>query len=321
MARPWRIEYAGAFYHIFSRGNDHQDVFRAAADRFSFLKVIGLMVERFDVDIFAYVLMGNHYHLLVRTKQANLSKSMQWLGTTYTTRFNLSHSRTGHLFQGRFKSVLVENDAYLMQLSCYIHRNPLRAGLVERLVDYPWSSYPAYAYRKTPPDWLNTDLILSQFGGREKHRSYREKVQKYAEEEKRLREDIKHGMFYGTQAFIDRLKKSCLESGRDPDIPAQSRVFKDIDPSAIVRAGTELLDCDFSELKKSRRIGAVKKRDRDLLIYLLWQTGCFSNTEIGLQFGLTYSSVSRRVRIFQEQLETDSKLQKEYEAIKSQIKV
>jgi REP element-mobilizing transposase RayT len=101
-----------------------------------FLGTIGRMSERFDNDIFAYVLMDNHYHLLLRTPKANLSRSMQWLGTTYTRRFNLEHFQSGHLFQGRYKSILVENDAYLMQLSYYIHNNPLRAGIVKRLIDY-----------------------------------------------------------------------------------------------------------------------------------------------------------------------------------------
>jgi putative transposase len=104
------------------------------------------MSERYAVDIFAYVLMDNHYHLLLRTHHANISRSMQWLALTYTRRFNNRHFRSGHLFQGRFKSILFENDAYLMRLSCCIHRNPLRAGIVPRLSDYPWSSYKAYAY-------------------------------------------------------------------------------------------------------------------------------------------------------------------------------
>ena len=106
MARALRIEYEGALYHTLSRGNEQRDIFLEDNDRLSFLKAIGEMSQRFDVDIFAYVLMGNHYHLLLRTRKANLSKSMHWLGTTYTRRFNLRHLRIGHLFQGRFKSIL-----------------------------------------------------------------------------------------------------------------------------------------------------------------------------------------------------------------------
>jgi len=156
MARPLRIEYEGAYYHVLSRGNKLQAIFLSDQDRYTFLKTLGRMSERFEVDIIAFVLLNNHYHLLLRTNHPNLSKSMQWLGTTYTTIFNLNHSQKGHLFQGRFKSILVENEPYLMQLSYYIHRNPLRAGMVQRLIEFPWSSYPAYAYNRRRPDWLKS---------------------------------------------------------------------------------------------------------------------------------------------------------------------
>lgn len=124
---------------------------------------------------------------------------MQWLGVTYTRRFNDRHARNGHLFQGRFKSIIVQNDAYLMQLSCYIHRNPLRAKVVNRLANYRWSSYPVYAYGYQSPVWLSTELILSQFTDDDRHKAYREKVQRYANEEKRLWEDFRHGMILGTK--------------------------------------------------------------------------------------------------------------------------
>ncbi len=125
MGRAWRIEYEGALYHLMSRGNDGQDIYLNDTGRELFLETISEMSERFKVDIFTYVLMSNHYHLLVRTNRANLKKSMQWFGTTYTRRFNNRNLKSGHLFQGRYKSILIQNDAYVMRLSCYIHRNPL----------------------------------------------------------------------------------------------------------------------------------------------------------------------------------------------------
>ena len=119
MSRAWRIEYEGALYHLMSRGNEGRDIFIDKKDRVDFLNTIGEMSERYDFDIFAYVLMDNHYHLLVRSRLANLKKAMQWFGTTYTQRFNRRHYRSGHLFQGRYKSIIVQNDAYLLQLSYY----------------------------------------------------------------------------------------------------------------------------------------------------------------------------------------------------------
>ena len=234
MARPWRIEYEGALYHVFSRGNNQQDIFVTDDDRYLFLETIGQMSERFGCDIFAYVLMDNHYHLLLRTPKANVSRSMQWLGTTYTRRFNLDHLQSGHLFQGRYKSILVENDAYLMQLSYYIHDNPLRAGIVRRLIDYRWSSYPAYAYNRRHPNWLDKDLILSQMHGDNKHRQYRERTQKYSDEHRRLLEDIRHGFIYGSQKFVDRIKKRYADDEPDPAVPQQKSLLKDSDPVALL---------------------------------------------------------------------------------------
>jgi REP element-mobilizing transposase RayT len=222
MARAWRIEYEGAYYHLLSRGNERRNIFLCDEDRTLFLDTIGECGERFEIDIFSYVLMSNHYHLLLRTHRANLSKAIQWFSGTYTRRFNNRHGRSGHLFQGRFKSILVQNDAYVLQLSCYIHRNPLRAGLVQRLADYPWSSYRAYAYRqKKPVDWLTTSLILQQFQVSNPHKAYREKVQRYAREENRLWEDLRHGLILGSRQFVDSMRGRFLPQEPAAGVPQQ----------------------------------------------------------------------------------------------------
>jgi putative transposase len=322
MARPLRIEYEGAYYHVLSRGNKQEAIFLDDNDRQTFLKTIARMSERFDVTIIAYVLMGNHYHLLIRTNRANLSKSMQWLGTTYTTIFNLRNFQVGHLFQGRFKSILVENEAYLLQLSYYIHRNPLRAGIVQRLIDYPWSSYPAYAYDRRSPDWLKTDLLLPQFGPKNTRRNaYREKVQQYADEKKKIWEDIRHGVIFGSQAFLDRIKKDYLSREDQADIPVLNNIVNDTDINEVMKAASAILNIDLRRLKNTRRISKSDMINRDMLLYHLWQSGRFSNSEIGSQVGLTISSVSRRVGIFEAMLSNDKKLQLEYKKLKSIIKV
>jgi len=215
----------------------------------------------------------------------------------------------------------VENDSYLLQLSYYVHRNPLRAGLVKRLIDYDWSSYLAYAYDRRRPEWLKTELILSQFDKTDKHRSYREKVQKYSDEKRRIWEDIRHGLIYGTQAFIDHIKETHLKAEPIPDIPEQKKILNDRKPVELLRRPAEILGCDLRKLKKARRVSSSDKTHRDLLIYLLWQTGRFSNAEIGEQFGLTYSSVTRRVDVLKNRLKNEDELKRRYKALKSQIKV
>ena len=320
MTRPWRIEYEGALYHVFSRGNNQQNIFITDDDRYLFLDTIGQMSERFDTDIFAYVLMGNHYHLLLRTQKANLSRSMQWFGTTYTRRFNLDHFQSGHLFQGRFKSILVQNDAYLMQLSYYIHNNPLRAGMVKRLIDYRWSSYPAYAYNRRHPGWLDKDLIFSQFQGENKHRQYREKSHKYSDEPRRIWEDVRHGFVYGSQTFVKRIKDRYIVGEPDPAIPQQKSVIRDSDPLELLSKASKLLKCDIERIINSARVRESDKLSRDILLYLLWQEGKYTNEKIGKILGLTHSAVSRRVSITRKKMEQEQDFNERLKAIKSQIK-
>lgn len=321
MGRAWRIEFEGALYHILSRGNEQKDIFYDDQDRKLFLKTIGEMSERFEIDVFAYVLMGNHYHLLLKTNRANLSKSMQWLGLTYTRRFNLRHFRSGHLFQGRFKSIIVQNDAYLMRLSCYIHRNPLRASIVERLADYRWSSYKAYAYGDKAPKWLITKPIFSQFRGKEKNKAYREKVQRYAKEEKKLWEDFRHGMIIGSKNFVDKIRCAYLPEKLHKEIPQQRDLAKGIDPIAKLKEAARMLDCDLDHLRQAPRIKKTDKDDRDLLVLSVWKTGVLTNDKIGRLFGMTYSSVSHIVRSVTLKMEQDNNLKERFDRIYSLFKI
>jgi len=321
MARSWRIEYEGAFYHLLSRGNEHKDIFIDDDDRHMFLDTVGDMAERFEIDIFAYVLMDNHYHLLVRTQRANLTKAMHWFGVTYTTRFNYRHSRSGHLFQGRYKSIVVQNDAYMLQLSFYIHRNPLRGGIVKRLADYHWSSYRAYAYGKQVPAWLSTDLILAQIAGKEQHRLYREKVQHYSKEEKQLWEDFRHGCFLGSKKFVAQMRKNYLPEKPHTEIPGQKQLAGSFDPYIFLRKSADIINCDLKRLLKSGRLSGLEKEKRDTLIYLIWKTGHLTNAKIGELFGLTYSAISHSVKAFKTKLKKDTKLKAKLDAINSQFKI
>jgi REP element-mobilizing transposase RayT len=321
MGRAWRIEFDGAFYHVMSRGNEGRNIFFCDDDRQGFLGVVCEISERFEIDIFAFVLMDNHYHLLIRTRRANLSKAMQWLGVTYTRRFNNKHSRIGHLFQGRFKSIIVQNDIYLMQLSCYIHRNPLRAGAVNRLARYPWSSYPVYAYGNKGPQWLSTELILSQFDEKSRHRDYREKVQGYAKEEKRLLEDLKHGMILGSKRFVDNIRSTYLPQVPHREIPQQKSMFKEFNPVSFLDKAAKILNCDIRRFQQSSRISSSDKEDRDILVYALWKTGILTNEKIGQLFGVTSSSISHSVRALSLKLKKDRQSRDKLDQIYSLFKI
>ena len=321
MGRAWRIEYEGALYHVLSRGNEQKAIYYDDQDRSSFLAALGEMSERFEIDVFAYVLMGNHYHLLIKTHRANLSKSMQWLGLTYTRRFNLRHCRAGHLFQGRFKSLIVQNDAYLMQLSCYIHRNPLRAGIVHRLADYRWSSYKAYAYGDKASEWLKTKPIFSRLKGKDKHKAYREKVQHYAKEEKKLWEDLRHGLIIGSKKFVEKIRSAYLPEKLQKEIPQQRDMAKDIDIEGKLKEAAQILGCDLESYRQMSRITKADRNGRDILVLSIWKTGLLTNEQIGSLFGLTYSSVSHIVKSIGLRIGQDGGLKDRFNQIYSLFKM
>jgi putative transposase len=165
MSRPLRLDHAGAVWHVTCRGNEKREIFRDAEDRRDLLRVLDHVVGICRWRIHAYVLMGNHYHLLLETPEPNLSCGMRQLNGIYTLHFNRRHGRVGHLFQGRFKSILVEKDAHLLELIRYVVLNPVRAGLVEGPAGWEWSNYKATAALTRPPRWLDVEWTLAQFGG------------------------------------------------------------------------------------------------------------------------------------------------------------
>ncbi len=177
MGRPLRIEYEGAHYHITTRGNERREVFKSKRDREKFLSYLESAVMRYGAVIHAYCLMDTHFHLLLETPSANLSQIMQHINGAYTNYFNTKRKRSGHLFQGRFKAILIEANEYATELSRYIHLNPVRAGMVKRPEEYPWSSYREYIGVKDAAAWLSTAFVLGYFGektaeARERYRSF-----------------------------------------------------------------------------------------------------------------------------------------------------
>lgn len=306
---------------MLSRGNGRQDIFLGDDDRNAFIALLQTLAERYEIEVYAYVLMGNHYHLLIKTLEPNLSKGMQWLGTAYTRGFHLRHNTSGHLFQGRYMSFLVEDTGYLLQLSLYIHRNPMRAKIVNRLADYAWSSYRYYAYKKKPPPWLNINLILAHFSSDHPQAAYRRKIQRYANEEKRIWEEVKSGIAYGSQEFIDHLKKLFLDETADAELPQRNRLLRDLDPLQLAERCATALGLDLQRVRSMRRVTDHERTRRDMLIYFLRNNGRLSNQQIASLLSLTYSNISRRVSVFKTGMDDDKRLRKEYQRLKSQIKV
>ncbi len=157
MARPLRIEFPGAVYHVTARGDRREPIFVDDEDRRALLRVSAQGLSRFDGEMLAYCLMGNHYHFVLHTRQANLSLLMRHINGVYTQVFNRRHDKVGHLFQGRYKAILVDRDAYLLEVCRYVELNPVRAKLVRKAAAWPWSSYQAHVGTVETPPWLDSD--------------------------------------------------------------------------------------------------------------------------------------------------------------------
>ena len=163
MSRPLRIQYPDAWYHVMNRGRRGEEIFEGKKDYESFIELLKDLVEDYNVNIAAYCLMSNHYHLLIQTPEGNISRTMRHLNGVYTQRYNRLHHCDGQLFRGRYKCILIDADSYLLELVRYIHRNPLEAGIVKDLSEYTWSSHTGYLSGLKKWDWLHKNYILSLF--------------------------------------------------------------------------------------------------------------------------------------------------------------
>lgn len=226
MARPLRLEFPGALYHITSRGNARADIYLDDDDRWLFLDVLAEVIGRFGWVCHAYCLMGNHYHLLIETPDANLSLGMRQLNGVYTQRFNRRHGRVGHVFQGRFKAILVERDSYLLELARYIVLNPLRAKMVRSLAHYPWSSYAATMGATPCPDWLFTDWVLAQFA---KTRAVAQRrYAAFVAEGKNQPSpwlELKGQVVLGSEAFVERMRPALERQAELSEVPRAQRLL------------------------------------------------------------------------------------------------
>jgi putative transposase len=328
MARPLRIERVGGWYHLTSRGNERRAVFRDDKDRAHFCELLEEMVFRFRVRLHAYVLMDNHYHLIVELTEPNLSRTGQWLNVSYSVWFNLRHRRSGHLFQGRFKSVVVDPLQWGLELSRYVHLNPVRVGRMglakqdrqkkrvgagqapdarvvkDRLAQlrrYPWSSYRAYMGSCKRPDWLECGRVLELGGDKEKERSrsYQEYVESAVREgvAKSPWEELRHQVVLGSEEFLQELRGDVRGNARE------QRGVKD-----LVQARPKL-EVVIANLEKVKGVEWQEIRDRygdegrDLVLYVGRRVCGLKLKELAEAAGLSdYKAVSIAIRRYEERL-------------------
>ena len=246
MARPLRIDFPGALHHVMSRGNERQPIVRDDADRQRRLDWLRRTVETFGWRLHAFVLMTNHDHLFVETPKANLAAGMQYLNGSYTSYFNRRHNRVGHLFQGRFRSHLVEEGGYFLEVSRYIHLNPVRARLVERPEQWPWSSYPGYQQERRALSWVTYAAVLGEFGrGNACRRAYARFVHAGMGEPARSPfADATGGLLLGSAGFVERMRK--LLDGRPADmaVPQLKRLRRQPSLAEIAAVVAKHFGCD-----------------------------------------------------------------------------
>lgn len=260
MARPLRIEYSGAFYHIIQRGIEKREIFTTDSDRERFLSYLEELIIRYHVKIHTYCLMDNHYHLLIETPEANLIKAMHTLNTSYTVYFNRRSKRNGHLFQGRYKSILVQADEYLHHLSRYIHLNPVRANQVRDPGDYIWSSYRFFISEGKIPSWLTTDFILSYFDkdAKKAKRLYKDFVLKGIGEQQSIIEDnITAGCVLGNNDFVEWIRKTFIQHKQDDEeMPMLRQLKTGISPEEIKKK----VENEIKDKRLAKKLGIYLSR-------------------------------------------------------------
>jgi putative transposase len=321
MGRPLRVEYTGALYHITSRGNERKKIFLDDGDRKKFLGILGDYHNRYGILIHSYVLMDNHYHLILETPKGNLLKVMHGLNGGYTGYFNRKYGRSGHLFQGRYKGIIIDKDSYLIPLSRYVHLNPVRARVAERPEQYRWSSYLGYIGRGKQYEWVEYSWILSQFGSRRlgAKRKYRE----YTEEalKKKVENPLKslHSqVILGGEEFIKGIRGMLTGKALSHEIIERKRLMEYPLLDEVVRRVARAFKIDEEVIRAK---GGRANTARRVALYLAQRYTGLSNKAIGDLFGgIHYSAVSKASGRLREEMISDQRLSKLVNELDSHFK-
>jgi len=272
MARPLRIELPGGLYHVTSRGDRREEIFIDDADRQQWLTLLGKVCARYNWFCHAYCLMDNHFHIVVETVDGNLSAGMRQLNGVYTQWHNRTHDRVGHVFQGRFKAVMVQREGYLLELARYVVLNPVRAGMCRQPDDWPWSSYQAMVGQAMPPPWVQVRWLLSQFG-----QGPQAAITAYIDHVRAgvglpsVWEQLEGQLYLGDATFVEVMgKKIAARLSADAEIPRLQR-----------RAAAPPL------------ASFVTMPQRDSAIVQAYATGRYSMKQVAQAFDVHYATVSR----------------------------
>ncbi|MFA5271185.1 MAG: transposase [Candidatus Omnitrophota bacterium] len=315
MARPYRLQAENCLYHITSRGDDRKKIFLSEYDFKKFLEYVKYAKNKFKFYLYGYCLMSNHYHLLIETTQANLSRIMQYINTSYTIYYNVKRKRSGHLFQGRFKSILVEADSYFVELTRYIHLNPVRAKMVDNPAKYCWSSYNAYINNK-PDDFIDKDKIRNLLPMNTE--SYRNFVLEGIKDYRDIFKNVYAGFILGDVKFIKEKLNQLQKDVESKDFAHKRAIKNIIDPEVIINTVASHFKLEPEYLRKSNNRPMTAKKTA---IYLLrYKTG-LTNAQIGELFDMKLAAVSKAALNFEREMTGNKGLAKTVGQISSKIEV
>jgi REP element-mobilizing transposase RayT len=312
MARQLRIEYPGALYHVYSRGNQKQPIFLSDDDRFYFLKTLGEANQRLSAVVHTYCLMKNHYHLALETPAGNLSKTMHFINAAYSIYLNVKHGRCGHLFQGRFRAILIEAGSYARTLSMYIHGNPVREGIVIRPEEFEWSSARAYFGLVRPPSWLRMDLILGYFGNsperlRKDHEQYL-LLSSSVLPDPAFSKASRIGIM-GSDDFVDKIRETFKKKSTRPicrEIPELRRL---LEGPGISRIRSEVI----------AHVGADNRLVKKATIYIAHKNTALRLSEIGAFFNIGPAAAGVAYRKMRSEISSSEPLKRAIDEIETRL--
>ncbi len=329
MARALRIQYPGAFYHVTCRGNERREIFLDDQDRQIFLEKLHLSLDTYNVSLLAYVCMSNHFHLLVNTPEGNLSEFMRHFNISYTVAFNQKHGRVGHLYQGRYKAFLIDADNYLLEVSRYIHLNPIRVATLSTetakekwnlLLKHKSSSLPGYLSVRKREDFVEYGTVLAYLGGNnlKGRQAYKEFIHLGIEQEMDSPLELGKGSgIIGGADFIEWIKENFLGKEMSKrELPALRELRKQFQPGELIDIFSRLVGKDKGEMCKRGK----QSVERLMLMELLYRFCQINQPEIGNLMGnIDYSAVSRARKRLQTRLEQDQKLKRRFTRVSNQL--
>ena len=313
MVRPLRIEYPNAVYHVTCRGNERKSIFKDDKDRNSFLDVLNQSREIYNIEVFSYVLMKNHFHLLIKTPLGNLGMFMRHFNITYTSYFNRRHRRVGHLYQGRYKSMLIDTEEYLSVTSRYIHLNPVRVkGMRKKSVEekfiylnnYKWSSFHGFIRKSKIEAFVNYGPVLLEFGGDNKRgrKEYQQLISSNMADGLEIKDKVIGQSILGGKEFIEWVKNNFFEKERDRECPPLLKIQKYMAKETIIENVEKEVGKSIHWIKKER--GTLRQITMDLL----YRIGGLKGRAIADIFGVDYSTVSIVRKRLREKVKKDKNI-------------